>query len=33
MGNAILAMHSIRETGSVQDHLYTIKVFTEFYKQ
>ena len=33
MGNAILAMHSIRETGSVQDHLYTVKVFTEFYKQ
>ena len=32
MGNAILAMHSCRETGSVIDHEYTVKAFTEFYK-
>ena len=32
MGNAILAMHSCRETGSVRDHEYCVKVFTEFYK-
>ena len=32
MGNAILAMHSCRETGSVDDHLYCVKAFTEFYK-
>ena len=32
MGNAILAMHSCRETGSVADHLYTVKAFTQFYK-
>lgn len=31
MGNAILAMHSCRETGSVADHLYCVKTFTEFY--
>ena len=31
MGNAILAMHSCRETGSVIDHEYTVKAFTEFY--
>lgn len=31
MGNAILAMHSCRETGSVADHVYCVKVFTEFY--
>ena len=31
MGNAILAMHSCRETGSVRDHEYCVKVFTEFY--
>ncbi len=31
MGNAILAMHSCRETGSVCDHEYCVKVFTEFY--
>jgi len=30
MGNAILAMHSCRETGSVADHIYTVKAFTEF---
>ncbi len=32
MGNAILAMHSCRETGSVADHEYTVKAFAEFYK-
>ena len=32
MGAAILAMHSCRETGSVMDHVYTVKAFTEFYK-
>jgi aspartyl aminopeptidase len=32
MGNAILAMHSCRETGSVTDHLYTVKPFTQFFK-
>ena len=32
MGNAILAMHSCRETGSVADHIYTVKAFTRFYK-
>ncbi len=31
MGNAILAMHSCRETGNVADHVYCVKVFTEFY--
>ena len=31
MGNAILAMHSCRETGSVRDHEYCVKVFTKFY--
>lgn len=31
MGNAILAMHSCRETGSVADHLYCVKAFIEFY--
>ncbi|MCQ2242804.1 MAG: M18 family aminopeptidase [Bacteroidaceae bacterium] len=31
MGNPIWSMHSVRETGSVQDHLYCIKAFTEFY--
>ena len=33
MGNAILAMHSCRETGSVADHEYCVKTFTEFYRQ
>lgn len=33
MGNAILAMHSCRETGSVVDHEYTVKAFTEFYRR
>ena len=32
MGNAILAMHSCRETGSVIDYEYTVKAFTEFYR-
>ena len=31
MGNAILAMHSCRETGSVSDHEYCVRAFTEFY--
>lgn len=31
MGNAILAMHSCRETGSVVDHEYAVKAFTQFY--
>lgn len=31
MGNAILAMHSCRETGSTADHLYCVKAFTQFY--
>lgn len=31
MGNAILAMHSCRETGSVKDHEYCVKTFTTFY--
>ena len=31
MGNAILAMHSCRETGSTKDHEYCVKAFTEFY--
>lgn len=33
MGNAILAMHSCRETGSVADHEYCVKVFTQFYQE
>ena len=32
MGNAILAMHSCRETGSVADHEYCVKAFTKFYQ-
>ncbi len=32
MGNAILAMHSCRETGSVRDHEYCVKVFTGFFE-
>ena len=31
MGNAILAMHSCRETGSVADHTYAVKAFSQFY--
>ena len=33
MGNPILAMHSCRETGSVKDHEYCVRAFTEFYCQ
>ena len=32
MGNPVLGMHSVRETGSTADHLSCIKAFTEFYK-
>lgn len=31
MGAAIWGMHSCRETGSVADHLYTVKAFTKFF--
>jgi len=31
MGNAILAMHSCRETGSVADHEYCVRAFTHFF--
>ena len=31
MGNAILAMHSCRETGSTADHIFTVKAFTQFF--
>lgn len=31
MGNTILGMHSCRETGSVADHEYCVRAFTEFY--
>ena len=31
MGNAILAMHSCRETGSTSDHIYCVKAFTKFF--
>ena len=31
MGAAIWAMHSVRETGSVADHDYIIRAFTQFY--
>lgn len=33
MGNAILAMHSCRETGSTADHEFCVKVFTLFYQE
>lgn len=33
MGNAILAMHSCRETGSAADHEFCVKVFTLFYQE
>ena len=33
MGNAILAMHSCRETGSVADHVYCVKAFTQFFSK
>ncbi|MBU5591426.1 M18 family aminopeptidase [Clostridium sp. MSJ-4] len=32
MGTPILAMHSIRELGGVEDHNYVIKSFEEFYR-
>ncbi len=32
MGEAIWAMHSVRETGAVADHDYTIRAFTEFFE-
>jgi len=31
MGNPIWGMHSVRETGNVDDHLYCIKAFTTFF--
>lgn len=31
MGAALWAMHSVRETQSADDHLYTIKAFTRFF--
>lgn len=31
VGNPLLAMHSVRETGSVDDHLNMIKVFKNFF--
>lgn len=33
MGNAILAMHSCRETGSTADHEFCVKVFKQFYQE
>ena len=32
IGNPIWAMHSIRETGGTEDHLYLIKALKEYYK-
>ena len=32
MGNPIWAMHSVRETGNVNDHIDCIKAYTAFYK-
>lgn len=32
MGNPIWAMHSVRETASMQDHEYCIRAFTEYYR-
>lgn len=31
MGAPLWAMHSIRETGSIDDHIYTVSAFSEFY--
>lgn len=31
MGNPVLAMHSVRETASVDDHIYCVGAFTQFY--
>ena len=33
MGNPIWAMHSVRETGSTQDHVYCIQAFSEFFRR
>ncbi|MBQ0057580.1 MAG: M18 family aminopeptidase [Bacteroidales bacterium] len=33
MGNPIWAMHSVRETGNCDDHIFCIKAFTQFYRQ
>lgn len=33
VGNPLLAMHSVRETASVEDHLNMTKVMTHFYKK
>ena len=32
MGNGIWGMHSARETGAAQDHIYCVKAFTKFYE-
>ena len=32
MGEAIWAMHSVRETASAADHTYTIRAFTKFFE-
>ena len=32
MGNAILAMHSCRETDCTTDHIYCVKAFTKFFE-
>lgn len=32
IGNPVLAMHSVRELGGVEDHYYVYKSFLEFYK-
>lgn len=32
IGNPTLAMHSIRELAGVQDHMYVMRTFLEFYK-
>ena len=32
MGNPILGMHSVRETGSTLDHQYCIQAFTQFFR-
>lgn len=32
MGNPVLAMHSVRETGAAADQNYCVAAFTEFYK-
>ncbi|MDY4612297.1 MAG: hypothetical protein SO575_01305 [Sodaliphilus sp.] len=31
VGNPLLAMHSVRDTGSVDDHINMIKVFKQFF--